>query len=93
MRNRGSEAGPPLSHRSFLRAGMFNSTQRMSIMSQRSSKRKIGSIGGIKAFQRSKKSDNMEESGIKFFPEPKKESETYEVRIDTTENDFKSDLL
>ena len=62
-------------------------------MSQRSTKRKIGSIGGIKAFQRSKKSDNMEESGIKFFPEPKNESENYEVRIDTTENDFKSDLL
>ena len=34
-----------------------------------------------------------DESGIKFFPEPKIESETYEVRIDTTENDFKSDLL
>jgi hypothetical protein len=66
----------------------------MSIMSQRSTKRKIGSIGGIKAFQRSKRSDNMEESsGIKFFPETKNEFETYEVRIDTTENDFKSDLL
>ena len=35
----------------------------------------------------------MEESGIKFFPEAKNESETYEVRIDTTDNDFKSDLL
>jgi len=34
-----------------------------------------------------------ESSGIKFFPETKNEFETYEVRIDTTENDFKSDLL
>ncbi len=109
MRNACSEReGPKGDNRTFMgrtqQHHICNPIQRSSIMSTKSAKRKIGSIGGIKAFSRNQDNSQqeintgenaVEERSIRFFPEPHTNDNEggYEVRIDNYSHDPRSDFL
>ena len=72
-------------------------TQRSSVVS-RGSKRKVTSVAGFTVMSRNsfiEKQQNTggNESGIRFFDGKDVNIEGFEVRVDTTEYDFKGDLL